>query len=705
VNPEVNGYSMVYDGTIQYNEGWIDIDITDFSYNGTDNLVVHFESAHNLQNYSIKFRSRENIGTDVRAIRNGNDYSIPTTDGYEDYPRSIVDMRVYYNGEGPATPSIISPLSGAQNILTNTELKFNLDEAGSTYDLYLGQSYDGLDKVVDGATATFGENIYISNDPYLSNTKYYWRVDLYDADGDKTEGVVWSFTTETILSDFPFVEDFEDNGGGYTGGPFPPEGWDKNYGDYDGWIPHDDNSWSTSYNNAHSGVISAFSKFNNIRDIFKIFSNFDRREVAKGLLETFKDRDIYRKELEGIVRGDLETIDNHLSQQLIVHSTHYHLNQGDLNKVDQLIPKILDPKERLKIEATLFFKRGNYQDLTDLLTGEKLSIKEKLPLLKYLLTYGDHEKVKTMIEDIEYDKLEGKDRYYYSSLIRDIYLKENKLREAEDQLYKDYQNLRHIKSDQIILPILEDGVKISLEDGRYSDALYYLKRYKRCGSSSDTPQHMGTYYLLEGLYHWYKKSYKRSLTQYSKAEKIYKGCNNSSLLTIIIGNCSLLNHLNGNEKESITKGREFLRMGIRSQSNYTISTAYNYIGLAALAQKEYTLAERSFKKQIQFGKISNDYRTTAFSYNNLAMISSYRGRLKSVIINFNRGFEILDSLKSRYSINVLINIIDYYINRKNIEKSLLKVELLKKMCHNYGLCEQFKNELERLKVRISEIKV
>ena len=270
-------FVQVFDGTLNYTEGWIDLDIEDFEYNGTDNLVIHFESEHNVQNYSIKFRSRENTSTEVRAIRNGGDVVIPTTAGFQDYPASFVDVKISFDSDGPNTPSEPMPASGATLVSVSTSLDFTLDESASTYSIMLGKDGEEMVEVATDVTAISGANSYTHEGGFDPNSTYFWRVDAKGATGELTEGVRWSFTTETIINEFPYTEGFEDNAGGYFSDPFPPTGWNKNYSEYYGWIPHDDESWSNDYLNAHTGTVSAYVKPSSIT-----------QEEGDALLETPK---------------------------------------------------------------------------------------------------------------------------------------------------------------------------------------------------------------------------------------------------------------------------------------------------------------------------------------------------------------------------------------------------------------------------------
>ncbi len=87
----------------------------------------------------------------------------------------------------------------------------------------------------------------------VPNQTYYWRVVAYN-DSQYTVGDVWSFSTESIISSYPYTQDFE-------GGFLPPEGW-FNYVSSDlssapssgmggGW----GNAWDNQYVHAGNGAI------------------------------------------------------------------------------------------------------------------------------------------------------------------------------------------------------------------------------------------------------------------------------------------------------------------------------------------------------------------------------------------------------------------------------------------------------------------
>ncbi len=84
--------------------------------------------------------------------------------------------------------------------------------------LYLGTNFQGivemnpLYKVQDDGTLHDSFNFSM-----VPNQTYYWRVVAFNGT-QSTASDVWSFSTESIISSFPYIQDFE-------GGFLPPSGW------------------------------------------------------------------------------------------------------------------------------------------------------------------------------------------------------------------------------------------------------------------------------------------------------------------------------------------------------------------------------------------------------------------------------------------------------------------------------------------------
>ncbi len=83
----------------------------------------------------------------------------------------------------------------------------------------------------------------------VPNQTYYWRVVAYNGN-QFTASDVWTFSTESIISSYPYTQDFE-------GGYLPPEGW-FNYvssGLYEAPVPGMGGGWSNAWDNqyVHAG--------------------------------------------------------------------------------------------------------------------------------------------------------------------------------------------------------------------------------------------------------------------------------------------------------------------------------------------------------------------------------------------------------------------------------------------------------------------
>ncbi|MHC4147695.1 MAG: hypothetical protein ACYSUD_23400, partial [Planctomycetota bacterium] len=81
-----------------------------------------------------------------------------------------------------------SPADGAIDIDQNVILGWSPGFTGASRDVYFGTDSDPskLEKTT-GTTWVLGK--------LATSTTYYWKIDEYDADGNKHEGAVWSFTT------------------------------------------------------------------------------------------------------------------------------------------------------------------------------------------------------------------------------------------------------------------------------------------------------------------------------------------------------------------------------------------------------------------------------------------------------------------------------------------------------------------------------
>ncbi|MFP4557342.1 MAG: choice-of-anchor J domain-containing protein [Bacteroidales bacterium] len=216
-SPESNGYTLVFDGDITF-DGWTQIDITDFEYDGSSNIIVHWESRNGDFNYQYpNFNSTTSEIDDNKG--NGNDLSFPEESGYPNpYPSSLPNIRFYYEASGdvPETPQNEIPENNEIKVEVDTELIIDLGDFTDTYDIYLGTNetlvtdMDESVLIAEDITVTDpGTYTYAVTESLESKTEYFWRVVAKNA-ADQTASPVFTFETQRVISDFPYTQGFED---------------------------------------------------------------------------------------------------------------------------------------------------------------------------------------------------------------------------------------------------------------------------------------------------------------------------------------------------------------------------------------------------------------------------------------------------------------------------------------------------------------
>ncbi|MFZ4402382.1 MAG: hypothetical protein ACOYO1_20315, partial [Bacteroidales bacterium] len=258
-DPLTSGYTLVYNGTITMSaSGWNSIDITDFAYNGTDNLLIIVEDRDNTSHYK-NFNCTNYTGI-IRIAESGCDSPTncwPNSSGWEPYPKAFPNIRMFYASTGPATPSAPIPADNQDKASASNALSFSLGANTTSYDLYFGTdslnvlNLNAAVKVVNNATvAAAGTYSYPLPNLLTSKTKYFWRV--VAKDGAQTENSpLWKFTTELIIASFPYNQGFEDSTVFYPG-------W---YGSFTDWVYPTTAAnaiWHTS-SIFHSGANAAFA--------------------------------------------------------------------------------------------------------------------------------------------------------------------------------------------------------------------------------------------------------------------------------------------------------------------------------------------------------------------------------------------------------------------------------------------------------------
>ncbi|NVN94267.1 MAG: T9SS type A sorting domain-containing protein [Bacteroidetes bacterium] len=266
-NPTSTGYTLVYDGPITFTNGWSEIVLsTPFAYNGTDNLIVHYENRYGTAPYGNFAATTSIIGNNKAS---GSDVSFPTSTGYlNPYPSALPNIRFYYASTGPVTPNTPIPSDNQDKASASNALSFNLGANTTTYDLYFGTdslnvlNLNAAVKVVSNATvAAAGTYNYPLPNLLTSKTKYFWRV--VAKNGAQTENSpLWKFTTELIIASFPYNQGFEDSTVFYPG-------W---YGSFTDWAYPTTGAnaiWHTT-TTTNSGANAAFASPTTITTISAI---------------------------------------------------------------------------------------------------------------------------------------------------------------------------------------------------------------------------------------------------------------------------------------------------------------------------------------------------------------------------------------------------------------------------------------------------
>lgn len=262
-DPTANGYTLVWSGTFHYGAmGWTAVTFTTpFEYNGTDNIAIHWENGSGVSTYYLK--TAASIVGKKQVKSGGSDVLVPITPGYESYPfGNKVNARFFYDaGNVPANPELTSPANGLIKTDLNSTLKFTLGTNTTSYDLYFGTDQANLTKVSDNvAVSQAGEVIYTPAALLQPNTSYYWKVVAKNVTAT-TESNVFSFKTQEVIAQFPYLQDFEaywisnidpkhpDTLNAIIDTNYPektPWGWDANW------------SASKGKTNAYQGLFSAY---------------------------------------------------------------------------------------------------------------------------------------------------------------------------------------------------------------------------------------------------------------------------------------------------------------------------------------------------------------------------------------------------------------------------------------------------------------
>lgn len=268
-NPSNNGYTLVWEGKIHYGGlGWYRIVLTTpFVYDGTSNLLIHWENRSNVEKYNFKFAATNTGLKQVKIL--GGDNAVPTNSGWEYYPNQTkLNIRFYYNNANePANPELTAPANSSIKVDLGTKLNFTLGSNTESYDLYFGTDINSMIKVVDNQTIQGAGNYSYQPSQLLDPKKtYFWKVIAKNSQTTK-ESNVYKFSTQNIISAFPYFQDFEK----YWISNLDPQHPDTlssiintNYPDSSDWKW--DNYWSclkksaNNFNGIYSACVNAYSQ-------------------------------------------------------------------------------------------------------------------------------------------------------------------------------------------------------------------------------------------------------------------------------------------------------------------------------------------------------------------------------------------------------------------------------------------------------------
>jgi len=126
----------------------------------------------------------------------------------------------------PSCVSPVSPVAGATGISISTSLNWGAASGASGYYLFLGTNNPPTN-LINGLNVG---NVTSYTPSLLSyNTTYYWQVIPYNANGQPTGCLVWSFTT-MANPNFPYTESFETGFGQWVNVTYDNFNWTRRSG-------------------------------------------------------------------------------------------------------------------------------------------------------------------------------------------------------------------------------------------------------------------------------------------------------------------------------------------------------------------------------------------------------------------------------------------------------------------------------------------
>ena len=193
------------------NTGWNDIDIDDFQYDGSSNLIIEITWGQlaDYAPYDSYCLNLKTLSPGVTRMLYGYDDSVdpPAYDGSDE---AYSNIQIYYTPlEGyPEAPSNPFPINHALEVGVDEDISWSFGDDTETYDLYFGSVSPPVNLVIEDETA--GDSGSYDPGTLTEGVTYYWRVVTKNSTRNETYGPVWSFTTVFPPAD----EDFESGGFG-----------------------------------------------------------------------------------------------------------------------------------------------------------------------------------------------------------------------------------------------------------------------------------------------------------------------------------------------------------------------------------------------------------------------------------------------------------------------------------------------------------
>ncbi len=210
---------------------------------GTINCDNHVESGTCAEDPG-SYQFTPNLGDDV-YIR----FVVSRLSGDNYFYFDDVSVEQEIPAGAPGAPTNPSPTDAATGVALNGNLTWDFGADTDTYDLWFGPASNMTEVVTAGVAGATGSYTYA--DLTSGGIAYEWQVIAYNSSKATTTGPVWGFVTDATITEFPYLQDFDD---AWIGTPAAPAGWTVINANSDSYL------WSranTYISPTHSGTYAA----------------------------------------------------------------------------------------------------------------------------------------------------------------------------------------------------------------------------------------------------------------------------------------------------------------------------------------------------------------------------------------------------------------------------------------------------------------